>query len=84
MLLLFPGTGDRTVLRQVQMPIISTATCNSPEWWGGRISNAMICAGYEDDRKDVCSVRIKCIVSLNENCILLFVVYFIYNNDILL
>ena len=58
MLAILSGTGDNIVLRQVHLPIVATSTCNSHEWWDNRISDAMICAGEEDNMKDVCKVCI--------------------------
>ena len=47
----FTGTGDNKVLRQVPVPIIPTKTCNGTGWWNNQITNAMICAGYQDGKK---------------------------------
>ena len=56
------GTGDNTVLRQVLAPIIATKTCNGTGWWGGAITDAMVCAGYQHGRKSICGVRITLVV----------------------
>ncbi|KAI0218620.1 Chymotrypsin A [Lamellibrachia satsuma] len=48
------GTGDNKVLRQVPAPIIPTKTCNGTGWWNNQITDAMICAGYQDGKKNAC------------------------------
>ncbi len=40
------------VLRKVQVPIVSNAACNT--FYGGEISNRMVCAGYTKGGKDSC------------------------------
>ncbi|WP_237151975.1 S1 family peptidase [Oryzibacter oryziterrae] len=41
-------------LRQVQVPIISNATCNKSTSYNGHISDRMICAGFTNGTKDSC------------------------------
>lgn len=48
----YDGPSSRT-LRKVQVPIVSTVTCNV--WYGaGSITNQMLCAGYSTGGKDSC------------------------------
>ena len=51
-----PGTGDENVLNQVGVPIISREVCSRPDWYGGGVTAAMICAGFAEGRKDSCQV----------------------------
>ncbi|KAI0216120.1 Ovochymase-1 [Lamellibrachia satsuma] len=48
------GTGDRTVLRELGVPLIDTETCNGTTWYQGRVSHLMLCAGHETGGKDSC------------------------------
>ncbi|CAH1781406.1 unnamed protein product [Owenia fusiformis] len=43
-----------TYLHQVIVPLIDTSICNREDWMEGRISNNMICAGFEKGGKDAC------------------------------
>lgn len=43
-------------LQQVMVPLIDRDVCNSEEWYGGRIDNTMVCAGYEEGGRDSCQV----------------------------
>ncbi|XP_073457114.1 transmembrane protease serine 11D-like [Aquarana catesbeiana] len=42
------------ILRQVEVKIISSLKCNTPEMYGGVIQPSMLCAGYEEGGKDAC------------------------------
>ena len=50
------GTGDRTVLRQVGVELISRERCNQRSWYGGQITDVMFCAGHDEGKKDSCMV----------------------------
>ena len=41
-------------LMKVDVPIISRSQCNENQWYGGDITNNMICAGYTKGKKDSC------------------------------
>lgn len=45
---------DDSTLQQVVVPVISTAQCNRAAWYGGDITDNMICAGFKDGGKDSC------------------------------
>ncbi|KAI0221267.1 Trypsin-2 [Lamellibrachia satsuma] len=38
----------------VRAPIIATQTCNGTGWWNNQITDAMICAGYQDGTRNAC------------------------------
>lgn len=44
-----------SVLREVTVPIVSNATCNSYQAYYNRIADSMLCAGYASGGKDSCS-----------------------------
>ncbi|ELU12131.1 hypothetical protein CAPTEDRAFT_119007, partial [Capitella teleta] len=49
------GTAQNdNVLQEVRVPIIARETCNQKTWYGGKVTNNMICAGYPEGRKDSC------------------------------
>ncbi len=48
------GGGSPDVLYEVDVPVVSNATCNQPEAYNGRINNTMMCAGYQQGGKDAC------------------------------
>lgn len=47
------GQGPDT-LHQVEVPLISNATCNAPDYYDGAITANMLCAGYPQGGKDAC------------------------------
>jgi trypsin len=47
------GAGSTTLL-WVDVPVVSTETCNEPESYGGAITDAMFCAGDRDGGRDAC------------------------------
>jgi secreted trypsin-like serine protease len=48
------GTCCTTVLKQVQVPIIGRTKCNQVDYYNGRITTAMICAGLDQGGLDSC------------------------------
>ncbi|XP_006825091.1 suppressor of tumorigenicity 14 protein homolog [Saccoglossus kowalevskii] len=48
------GTGDNTYLYQVDVPLLSNTVCNQPSYLNGRITDRMMCAGYDEGGKDSC------------------------------
>lgn len=46
------GTGGDGYLKQALVPLISRNQCG--QWYGGGITNQMICAGYENGGTDAC------------------------------
>ncbi len=51
----FYGSGvGSDVLREVDVPLVSNATCNGPFVYDGDVTGNMICAGFEDGGKDTC------------------------------
>lgn len=52
------GTGGEGVLKQAGILVISSLTCNSPDWYGNDFdASTMICAGYPEGGHDACQVR---------------------------
>lgn len=45
-------------LRQAEVKIISTATCNRRQVYGGAITPGMLCAGYLEGKVDACQVSL--------------------------
>ena len=54
---IYSDTGNDKVLNQVRLPIVDKNTCNSRSYYDGRITSAMICAGYAEGGRDACQVR---------------------------
>ncbi|XP_070545531.1 suppressor of tumorigenicity 14 protein-like [Ptychodera flava] len=48
------GTGSELVLNQVDVPLLSNNVCNQPSYLNGRITDRMLCAGYDTGGKDSC------------------------------
>ena len=48
------GGSGPDVLHEVDVPVVSTAVCNSSAAYGGQIDDTMICAGYQEGGKDSC------------------------------
>ena len=48
------GGPGSTILLGVEVPVVSTDTCNERESYGGRITDAMFCAGEREGGKDAC------------------------------
>ncbi|MFT5630643.1 MAG: secreted trypsin-like serine protease [Gammaproteobacteria bacterium] len=48
------GGTTSPVLLEVDVPAVSTATCNEPASYGGDITSDMFCAGYAKGGKDAC------------------------------
>ncbi len=46
------GTGDKTHLNEVDIPIVSNEVCNSTEYYNGSITPNMVCAGFR--RHGIC------------------------------
>ena len=47
------GKQPKTLMK-VDVPIISRSQCNEKQWYGGAITDNMICAGYTKGKKDSC------------------------------
>ena len=47
------GKQPKTLMK-VDVPIISRSQCNENKWYGGAITNNMMCAGYTKGKKDSC------------------------------
>jgi len=52
-----PGV-QADVLQEVNVPIISDAVCNAPDYYDNQITTSMFCAGYEKGGTDSCQVRV--------------------------
>jgi len=48
------GTGNDSVLKQAMVPIVTNPRCNKSDYYGGRITDNMICAGYHEGGHDAC------------------------------
>ena len=52
-----PGTGNRYVLNQVALPIISKYWCSRQDWYGSEFIHGLtFCAGYYGGQFDACKV----------------------------
>ena len=51
------GGDTSAVLMQVMVPIIGSDKCRKPDWYGDKITDNMLCAGYKAGRKDACQVK---------------------------
>lgn len=57
--LTFSFTGHLAdVLQEANVPIISDAVCNAPDYYDNQITTSMFCAGYEKGGTDACQVRV--------------------------
>ncbi|KAK2175431.1 hypothetical protein NP493_733g01022 [Ridgeia piscesae] len=54
---IYSDTGNDKVLNQVRLPIVDKNTCNSRSYYDGRITSAMICAGYAEGGRDACQPK---------------------------
>lgn len=45
------------VLQEANVPIISDAVCNAPDYYDNQITTSMFCAGFEKGGIDACQVR---------------------------
>ena len=50
------GGESPNTLQQVMVPIIGRDTCNKENWYGGELTENMLCAGYEEGGRDSCQV----------------------------
>lgn len=48
------GTGHDYVLKQAMVPIVDNERCNRSDYYGGRITSRMVCAGYQAGGHDAC------------------------------
>lgn len=48
------GGAGSDVLQQVQVPVVSNQACNSPNSYGGGITENMLCAGFAEGGRDSC------------------------------
>lgn len=46
------------VLQEANVPIISDAVCNAPDYYDSQITTSMFCAGYEKGGTDACQVSV--------------------------
>lgn len=48
------GGAGPDVMHEVDVPLVSNATCNLPAAYGGSVTDNMLCAGYIEGGKDSC------------------------------
>lgn len=46
------------ILQEANVPIISDAVCNAPDYYDSQITTSMFCAGYEKGGTDACQVSV--------------------------
>ncbi|RZM85379.1 hypothetical protein C3B51_00120 [Pseudoalteromonas rubra] len=51
---LYSGGPSPDKLNEVDVPYISNEVCNDAQHYGGRISDSMLCAGFDEGQKDSC------------------------------
>jgi secreted trypsin-like serine protease len=51
---LFQGGFTSDTLQEVEVPVVSNATCNQPDYYNGLVTANMLCAGYTGGGKDSC------------------------------
>lgn len=42
------------ILQKVSVPLVSQTKCNAPESYAGKVTDSMLCAGYQQGGKDSC------------------------------
>ncbi len=53
------GHGDfAETLQQVKVSVLDNDICGQDDWYGDRITNNQICAGYKQGGRDSCQVTI--------------------------
>lgn len=64
-------------LQEVFVPILSNAECRETKYPSRRITDNMLCAGYQEGGKDSCQVRRKFLVFLRNgvSSIVLYIYY---------
>merc|ERR1712150_325778 len=48
------NTGHADILKQAHIPVISNQKCNQGSFYSGRITENMLCAGYDEGGHDTC------------------------------
>lgn len=52
----FAATCCANLLKQAEVPLIDTSTCNQSDYYDGLLLDHMVCAGYENGGTDACDV----------------------------